>query len=269
MEEKKTKKGLGPGFMVILVVLFLIGGGLGFAACKLLDEPAKKDNTEEKEKKEKKEEKKEEVKEEELDVTSEQVTNLFHLITNSNRSYCGFYGFFTNKKMTINDLDLENQQRIMLDKLYGDLYKAENDVTTGKTYTKEEVEKLYKQIFGKDYKVKHESIKSCPSFSYAESTEKYTIGEHNCGGTCGPYATSGEVIKAVKKGENIVLDIKMIFSDGDAFYTDYEKTQKVEVPEGQYGPDPTTVRKEKGASYKATFKLEDGNYVFVSVEPVK
>ena len=62
MEEKKNKKGLGPGFMVILVVLFLVGGVLGFAASKLLDEPVKKDNTEEKEKKEAKKEKTEEKK---------------------------------------------------------------------------------------------------------------------------------------------------------------------------------------------------------------
>ena len=267
MEEKKNKKGLGPGFMVILVVLFLVGGVLGFAASKILDEPVKKDNTEEKEKKEAK---KEDVKEEELDVNSEQVTTLFQNITTGNTKYCGFYGFFTDKKMTINDLDLETQEQIMLSKLYKDLYNAENSVTTGKTYTKEEVEKVYKQLFGKDYKVKHESIKSCPSFSYDEGTGKYTIGDHNCGGTCGPYATSGEVVKAVKKGEIIVLDIKILFSDGNAFYTDYAKTQKVEVEADEYGnPNSLSVRKEKGTSYKATFKLEDGNYVFVSVEPVK
>ena len=55
-EIQKTKNGFGPGFMVILVVLFLIGIGLGFAASKILDEPVKKDNTEEKEKKETKKE---------------------------------------------------------------------------------------------------------------------------------------------------------------------------------------------------------------------
>ena len=58
-EEKNKKNNIGPGFMVILVVLFLVGGVLGFAASKLIDEPVKKDNTEEKEKKENKKEEKE------------------------------------------------------------------------------------------------------------------------------------------------------------------------------------------------------------------
>ena len=63
-EIKKTNNGLGPGFMVILVVLFLVGVGLGFAGAKIINLDTEVPKEVEKEKKEEKETKKEEVKEE-------------------------------------------------------------------------------------------------------------------------------------------------------------------------------------------------------------
>ena len=268
VEPPKTKNGFGPGFMVILLVLFFIGIGLGFAASKLLDEPVKEGTTEEKESKEKKEEKKkDEVKEEELNVDSEPVTSLFENITNANTKYCGYYGLFTNKKTTANDISMEDRSLIMVNLLYKKLGDTE-----GKTYTKKEIDNLYKQLFGTNVSIQHGNVKSCPSLTYDSTKETYTVGEHACGGTCGPFSTYGQVKKAVKTGDTIVLDVRVIFADYNLqkWYADYDNTKEIQVPNDPEtnGPDPSSVM-DQATLYKVTFKLEDGNYVFVSTEPVK
>ena len=259
-EVTPKKKGNG-GLVAVIVILLLICGGMGAFIF------ANKDNlfqnkTEEKEKKETKKEEKE-VKDEVLDVDSAEVTSLYEKITRANRHYCGFYELFKDKKMTSDDLSVEEKGQVMLASL------IDGNTKEGATYTKTEVENKYREIFGKDVKIEHTSIKSCPSFDYDSSTEKYTVGVPACGGTCGPYATNGKIVKAIKTSDNLVMDVRVVFAKNDNYYVDSNYTQLIEISKDEHDMPQEQIDVNKGTLYKVTFKLEDGNYVFVSSEPVK
>ena len=269
MEENKEKieetKQKSSAMTIVIVILLMIGclvGGYFISESGVFNKKEPKNAENEKNK----EEEKEVEKEEELDVKSEHVTKLFENITNANRHYCGYYGLFTNKKMTANDISVYERFSILIRLIYKDYGDTE-----GKTYTKAEVEKVYRQIFGKDVPIEYDaanSVKSCPSFSYDSTKEIYTVGGHACGGACGPNSNRSQVVKASKKGDTIILDVKVLFADENGHYSDYDKTNKIDITD--YSDEAASkVIIEKGTLYKVVFKLEDGSYVFVSTEPVK
>ena len=95
MEEKKPNKSNFPVFMVLLVILFLVGIGLGFAASKLIDE----NNTDIKVTK--KEDKKKEEKEPVVTnyaVTDEKVKDLINNLAHNGVVYCQIIEIFANDK---------------------------------------------------------------------------------------------------------------------------------------------------------------------------
>ena len=259
MEEKKNKKGLGPGFMVILVVLFLVGGVLGFAASKLLDEPVKESNTEEKEKKE---EKKEPVVTN-YAVTDEKVANLIKNIDVGALENCnGFEDYANDKKVESKDVSSLKAYRIGEREFYD---------SKKQSVSLDEFTKAIQKYLGKDYKyvplTDGDEKDRCISYVYDESTKTYKFQQTACGGTCGP-TTDYKLVKAVDTDGVLKLDVKVIFAsyeDGKmGYYSDYSKTSKIGTFEESIDP-----LYDKGSDYQFTFKLEDGNYVFVSSEPVK
>ena len=268
LEETKanTPKKKSPVGLIILVIILMVGclvGGYFINESGILG--SKKDEKEEKNKDKEKEKKEENQKKAvEIDVNSATVVDLFNKITTANRNYCGFYKLFTDKKMTGNDLDNYDKSLVMLASLYK---KGSNE---GTTYTKQDIEDMYKKIFGKDVKFEHGDIKGCPLLTYDSSKEVYTVGPAACGGTCGPH-THGKVISAVEDNYEIEMTVAVAFYDNETWYSDYAKTQKIDNVNVTYenGELVSNIDYSKVATYKVVFKLEDGNYVFVSSEPVK
>lgn len=208
-------------------------------------------------------------KEESLEVESDLVKKLDRNITTAGAPYYGgFYELFTDKKMTANDLSDEAKGKVIALRLYDKVNTGNGFNWEGTTYTKAEVEEMYKSVFGSDVSIKHMSIGACPSIDYDATTETYKVGPSGCGGTTGPYHERHKVVTAVKKGNELTLSIRVVFGDGSKYYSDYAKTKEVPEDKDAYG-GPTITDFSKGSLYKAVFKLENGNYGLSYVEPVK
>ena len=208
-------------------------------------------------------------KEESIEVESGLVKKLERNITTAAAPYYGgFYELFTNRKMTSNDIGDEIQGKVIALRLYDKTNPGNYSNWKGTTYTKAEVGELVKAVFGSNVSFKHKSIGACPVISYDATTETYIVGGSECGGTVGPYHSRHKVVKAVKRGDELILSIRVVFGDGNKFYSNYEKT--IEVQEDKDEFNNTTISDfSKGSLYEAVFKLENDNYGLSYVEPVK
>ena len=138
--------------------------------------------------------------------------------------------------------------------------------------TKEQMEKVVRSIFGKDYPFEHiyypnhylSSLKYNPDTGIYEYHEIYD-------GTLGP-SNIAEVVKAYKDSKTLTFEIGVLFFGWDGqYYTDYQQTILLtDFEKSQYSSDPawTVENVKKGTIYKMVFNLEDGNYVFSYVEPM-
>lgn len=255
----------GVGFLIIIVALLVVIFGLGgyIMYDKFFNDNESNETTEKKEKKK-------EEKEEALDVTSKEVTDLIDSITRGNSEYCGVYNYFTDKKVTVNDIDNGLASSIMLYNLHQSGVKFDE----GSTFTKKQVEDIIVKLFGKNYKYTYGNIRNCPSFTYDEAKEIYTAGPSGCGGTCGPH-NMRKVVKATKSDSKIELYVRMLFigeytnDQQIKYYSDYKKIKEADLEKDNDGiPYETDANYQKGSLYKMTFTKEDNNYVFTSSEPV-
>ena len=199
--------------------------------------------------------------EEEVALDSD-IRALYDGITSANGHYCGFMKWFTNKKVTPNDLSNKDKGNLVAYRLY----EESGDISswTGKTYSKSQVETAVKKLLGSNTTFTHETLGICPTVDYDSNTETYTVQPGACGGTCGPH-DMGVLVKAVKKGNLLILSARVAFVEGDKWYSDYEKTKPFADVTAMAVPDITN----NGSLYKVVFKLENGNYGLSYVEPVK
>ena len=258
VQEPKKKSSIG---VVILIIILMIGCLVGGYFLNESDILGGNKDTEESEEIE--------AKEEALEVESDLVKKLDRNITTAGAPYYGgFYELFTDKKMTANDLSNEAKGKVIALRLYDKVNTGNGFNWEGTTYTKAEVEEMFKSVFGSDVSFKHGTIGACPYLEYDATTETYKVGPSGCGGTVGPYHNRHKVIKAVKKGDDLTLSIRVVFGDGSKFYSDYAKTNVLQDETDENG-SPTINDLSKGSLYKAVFKLENGNYGLSYVEPVK
>lgn len=213
-------------------------------------------------------------KEEALDVSSEEIAKLLLVTHSAHSSYCGYYGFFKDKKVTPNDISDKDIAKIVLLKVVND---KENGLEA-KELTKKEFEDAAHALFGNDFKYKHASIESCPSYTYDETRGVYTQGSHECGGTCGP-SNIERAVKAVRTDKGLDIYVRMLFIgyivnnniDDHNYYSDYKLTKKT-----NYNADDIMNRRvyeydaitRQGSLYKVSYAKENDNYYLVSVEPV-
>ncbi len=268
--EKRSN--VGVIMLVIVLMLICLCGGYFLSAKNIVN--IGKTNTEARTTKETKSNKIDCPKEEAIDVSSEEVSKLVNMTIRAHSAYCGFYKFYTDKKVTPKDLDENDIARMVLSKVL----ESKGETKEGQIYTKKEFEDAAHEKFGKDFEFKHTTIEACPSFTYDSSREIYTEGSHECGGTCGPSNIS-RVVKAVRTDTGMNIYVKMLFfgfivsgdiNDQD-YYTDYQLTKKI-----KYNFDDMRNRlifeydeiTSQGSLYKISYAKEDNNYYLVSVEPV-
>ncbi len=260
-ENKKRKKGVI--IVVLLIVAICIGGFVYINKDKLF---SKKIEPESSVKEEPKEEE-EPVEEEEPAVTSN---------TNEDKNaskyidqllvgmHCNRIELFTNnKKVLASDIDAETAYEIALSNA--------SDVFKNDEVTVEEASRAVQKYLGKDYKLDVSKITAskdtCVSHYYDKKLNKFISQETACGGSCGPQTT----YKKVKEEENngvLKIYVKVVFIDKNLtnFYSDFNKTKLI----GK-APEDGNIESyfDKGSDYQFTFRNEDGNYVFVSSEPIK
>ena len=271
LEEKKEEvkveapKKKGSGLLIVLVIVLVVAslvGGFFIGTSGILvgkkEEPGKKE-----EKKDTKKEEKEPVVTN-YAVTDEKVANLINnLDVGILDDSCKTLEIYTNdKKVEVKDIPALKAYRIA---------EAAEFFDSGKqSISLDEFTKVVQKYLGKDYKFNPEDGLGkghCMAYYYDASTKTFNKQETACGGTCGP-RTNYNIVKAVDTDGVLKIDVKVIFASldegKDAFYSDYQKTNKI----GTFEDDLSSLY-SKGSNYQFTFKLEDGNYVFVSSEPIK
>ena len=157
-----------------------------------------------------------------------------------------------------------------------DIIMADGSLKRSESISLDTVNSFIRKYLGKDYVFDPKSVDTnvCSGhYEYDETTKTYNLiptQGGGCGGTCGPMTTY-KIVKAVDTDGTLVLNVKVVFAkytEGSeyAYFSDYARTNG--IGDNSEKTDINTLF-EKGADYLFTFKLEDGNYVFVSSEPVK
>ena len=258
--EENNKKGKGSIIVIVLLILVILGlvGYICYDKEILFKHEVKEVES--------KNVKNINQKEEETVVTNYAVTDekVYKLIDNlmNGRNCDDLENYANDKKVEVKDI---NNVKAYLIAEKNDLFNSLKE-----SITLDEVNKVVAKYLGKDYKFDPTTIDYkgswCPQYIYDSSTKTFNKQETACGWTCGP-RTSYKLVKAVDTDGILQLDIKVIFASvaegKDGMYSDYLKTNKI----GSY-EDQLESLYLKGSDYRFTFKLEDGNYVFVSSNPL-
>ena len=268
-KDVRTPKKKSPIGLIILIIILMCGclvGGYFINEKGLIKLGSEKETKEEKKKETKKEEKEPVVTN--YAVTDAKVAKLIdNILQYKPGVMCGRITLLAmDKKFGVNDIDNDGAWSI-----------AMTDLSGKDKITLDEVSNIIKKYLGKDYKFEPKSSYEayCSGiYEYDESSKTFNKKpvEGGCGGSCGPAASNYRMVKAVDTDGVLKIDVKVVFgSEGvnngnqDAFYSDYARTNVI----GDANQNSIEDLYDKGADYQFTFKLEDGNYVFVSSEPVK
>lgn len=133
--------------------------------------------------------------------------------------------------------------------------------------TLDEFQNAVHTILGKDYNIDPTSLdystSNCMRFVYDTNAKTFNKQETACGWTCGPVSTRYLVTRAVEDDGEFTITMRVAFGDGEStFYKDSLHQNKLATYNEGYDVIPF----EQADAYKFTFRLEDGNYVFVSSE---
>ena len=197
---------------------------------------------------------------------SKKISKLYKSVINSNDIYCGYYKLFTNKKMTFNDLN--NEEKLKM--ISYSVYASDTDNISGwenKTYSKEEFEKVAKELF--DSSITHQTISGCPSLEYDSSKGEYKVVYGDCTTTCDKAVTRAKIVQSVAKGGILEFSVKVVFGNDGKYYADYARTKQLSIDIDEYGNIKNYNDINKGSLYKIVFNKENDNYMFSYVEPVK
>lgn len=268
MEEKKKN---GNIIIIVLLVIVILGLGGYIVYDKVLNKEEKNIVVDKKDKAEVKEEKVES-----LDIYDDLVRGLVGKITRA-MGVCSDFRevYLKDSVFTANDFSNEKAYLLACGSMFEEI---RGDVNTGsgyKDFSAERLDKAIKAIFGNDYKFEHKSYESFPAWKYDVNSKTYKAQEATAGGcTSGPYSNIIKNSKALKIGDRIEIYQRVIFvntSNGKG-YSDSKKTKEITNLD-RYGEfdaisEENDENISKGTLYKLTFKEEDGEYVFVSSEPV-
>ena len=256
--EKEKNKGGGKVIIGILIGLILgIGCGyLYFNIINPVDIKSGETTTSKTEKNDNAVAPKEEIKV--YDAYDDVVVTNLEKFMNAENYFCGTaHIYFTNSKITAANIPNDLAYNTISGKYFQD--------TT--TISGDQIKKDVQEAFGKDYVYQGNDAlaagKQCSSHYYDAASNTYPYQTTACGGTCGPNVPIYVVTKATEDNGVLVLDLKVVFKDGEYdYFSDSAKTNRITA-------SYDTAALKNGSKYRFTLKQEDGNYVFVSSEPIQ
>lgn len=278
MEEKKHGHGGVVFLVIILLIVFLIGGwclGTYYTTGKIsFTKEVKKKSVEKKSTK---------PNEEALDLTSSDVLDLENrfLGDNNNCFNSKVSSFLKDKSISVGAIDNTSALKVALD-VYYPLYINDVRQSIPESISASEMEEKVKSLYGDSYEFTptvNATAKLCIPYNYDEASRSYKKIETECGGTC--IGTDlVKVTKAIKKDDGIDLYVRKLFIKSDdtagkiTYYNDYNLTS--ELVDFSYKMDddnkiPTLDDKNfKDASfYKLIFKKDSkNNYYFSRAEVI-
>lgn len=185
---------------------------------------------------------------------------LYEAFANVGSNGCDNYKLFTDKKITLDDMSADDKGKVIAFRVYNDTKKVDNNIS----FTKSQVEKVAKELFGEKVSFTHETIGKCPRLVYDSSNEIYKPDMDNCK-VCDGIRSKGSYGKIVDDGKIIKVTAKVIFAKDGNYYSDYARTNK--VYDGNIALKDIDF--DKGTSYIVAFEKIDNNYIFSYIEPVK
>lgn len=257
IEDKKKSKAF-PTFVLLLAIILI---GLG-VACQfgyldpVLEKIGLKEKTTKKSTNKETTNNNSTIEEGALDISSEQVTNLYKKVSNTtSKKYSTYY--FEQDKLLVENMD--NAFRLML--------AFNNTVSTSDTdsRTDEQMKTSYSDLFGSvEYKAE-DFDSNCMEYKYDSKTTTYTKSSSTaCTSSCN--AKKEAITSAYQYADRIEITTIVAFVDTCNFkyYKDYKYSNK--VLEGvEYNNTTLEDNKDKFDHYIYTFTLKDNNYVFTGV----
>ena len=259
MEKKKSPVGL-----IILIIILMCGclvGGYYINESGVLNNISANNSKESKNKNKDTDKEGKEQTETIYETVDSKISGLIQKVIGGH-SCAELEKFANDKKITVNDIS--NLDAVLF--VSFDFAKDNKTEVSLEDFTNQ-----VQKYLGKDYKFDPTKIDfnsiSCIMYKYDATNKKFLKQETACGWTCGP-RTNYKITKAVDTNGVLELTTRVIYASHDqgkdGYYSDYQKTNKIGDFENYF--DDSLF--DKGSVYKFTFKDEDGNYVFVSSEPV-
>ena len=269
MVDNHKKESMKNVFIAILLFLVIgLGGYLVYD--KVLSNETDKNATNQNKKEENKQgEKKEEEVLITLDVSDPKVVELYQTLKTGLGQFCGIWNYFTKTKVESSNISNKLAASIAMSQFYKKGIIRSNN-SGGNQFTANQMDAEIDRIFGKSYPYQHQSILS---YEYDSNTGIYQEKQTGLGGTCG-VSNLDKIVKAEKQGDTLMIYTRVLFhiegTDATNFYKDYDKTQAVTLDRDENGYVVNSDSNyAKGSLYKINFALEDGNYIFVSSEPIQ
>ncbi|MDO4996733.1 MAG: hypothetical protein Q4E69_06100 [Bacilli bacterium] len=232
--EKSNKKSVGVIIALVIIVLILVALLL-MAKTNILETIGltnKQSNSAPEVVDKDDKDKEEETTKEPEKIVGEQVNNTANEVLKklSKVGGCGLLDFFVSTtKITANDISGSTAFLLVYHNEYFPLYKTSYEMPNSIPVS--DVAQKATKYLGKNYSFVPENPKACNNYKYDAASSSYVRIQSGCGGACGPDTYS----------------VNSAYIQGDYLYASVTNS---------------------GTNYLFTFVNEDGNYIFVSSEPV-
>lgn len=264
--EKSQKKDIIKNILIVVLLCFVVGLSGYVMYDKMLLNKSNQDVKKENKDQEKKNEQEEEVIT--LSVSDPMIVELYQTLK-TGIDPCGIWNYFTKTKVEPGNITNNLAVSIAVNQLSKKGIINKNN-SGGNQFTANQLDAEIDRIFGKNYTFQHANFFN---FAYNANTGIYQETQVGFGGSCG-VSNLDKIVKAEKQGNTLTIYSRVLFhiegTDATNFYKDYDKTQVVTLDRDANGYVVNSDSNyAKGSLYKMNFILEDGNYIFVSCEPVQ
>lgn len=132
----------------------------------------------------------------------------------------------------------------------------------------DEVNEEIRKYLGKEYRFEPTLVKydetDCTQYQYNPDKKQFERIPNNTNRICPYYEDSYKILKAIDVGGELEVYLKVLFGSKEGYYySDYARQNIVAA-----GSENLATFVALGQDYLFKFKNEDGNYVFVSSEPI-
>lgn len=202
-----------------------------------------------------------------LDITNEEVQDLFSTTVGTISNYCHKESaYFTDSKNTIGNLSDENVYGIVMNKI---INKDKISGNVSRRTVREEIVKL----FGDKYKLEDKTFTTYPQYNYAEESGTYV--PTNTGQSYSPVACNlFRIVKAYKSGESLYIYVRVLFAkserDGIHYYNSYSGSGEItNLERNALGAVlANDYNFSKGGLFEMKYNLDsNNNYIFEYSQP--
>ncbi len=199
-----------------------------------------------------------------LETTNEAVQNIMENITTGVGAPCGLgSNYFSTNKVSVSDISHEILFRIAVKQIVGDDYRV--------TFSLDSVKAKIKNTFGSRVQFNAQTYDIIPKYNYNYDTASYEYqNDKGIEKVCTGDKTVFRVVKAMKTGNTLEVQVRVIFNKNGLYYSDPSSNNQLTNLEkigNQISLADSNMR--QGSLYKMIFNKENNHYIFVSSELIR